>query len=67
MSKETSLDLCFEVNLEDAKLLLSAINGLALSDDHLKNYLLRELNYAVQSFDPPAPRSEVPKKKWKKW
>lgn len=67
MNKETSLDLCFDVNLEDAKLLLSAIDGLALSDDTLKNYLLRKLYFAVHSFDPPKPWSEVPKKKWKKW
>lgn len=67
MCKETSLDLCFDITLDDAKLLFSAIDGLVLSDDDLKNYLLRELNYAIHSFDPPAPRPETPQKKWRKW
>lgn len=67
MDKEFSLDLCFEVNFDDAKLLLAAIEGLSLTDEYLKDYLLRELKWAVRSFDPPAPRPDFPQKKWKKW
>lgn len=67
MRKTVSVDLCFDLNLEDANLLLSSIASMPLSDNSLKEYLLRQLGYAVREFDPPVAQRVTPVKKWKKW